>query len=139
PREGRGVLSPDGKPELSLDDRALHAADAGNDYPFVRRMVPDAGDRLAALSSIDVFYLQLLPGLTKRAASPALAADVPLPAVPHGAGHWADAHEHTRRDGSAVRDQIIVQAHAEVPRAVEGRQGAGTEVPPPSWIGAVAG
>src|SRR6476620_11136896 len=79
PRKGGGVLSPQRQPELSADDRAFHVAHAGHDYSFVRRVVPDAGHRPAAISGVDVFHLQLLPGLTERTFSATLAADLPLP------------------------------------------------------------
>src|SRR5262249_1054030 len=106
--------------------------------PFVRRMVPDAGDRPAPLSGVDVFHLQLLPGFTKRTVPATLAADLPLPALSHGAGHRAHADQHPGRARSIVRDQIGVQAHAKISRAVKARPGDGAEIPPASWPGAVA-
>src|SRR6476620_4213310 len=60
PREGGSVLSPEREPELSADDCSFHAAHAGHDYPVVWRLVPDAGDRSAAVHGINVFYFQFL-------------------------------------------------------------------------------
>src|SRR6476469_6088522 len=73
PGEGGSVLSPEREPELSADDCAFHAADAGHDYPVLWWLVPDAGNRSAALSGIDIFHFQLLSRLTKRTFSATLA------------------------------------------------------------------
>jgi len=56
-----------------------------------------------------------------------LAADVHLPALPDGAGHWADGDQHQGGDGGAVRGAIVIQAHAEICGAEEGRSIQGGE------------
>src|SRR5579864_9233468 len=73
PSKGGSVLSPEREPELSADDCSFHAAHAGHDYPVVWRLVPDAGDRPAIVSGIDIFYFQFLSGVTKRTFSTTLA------------------------------------------------------------------
>src|SRR5262249_6278339 len=98
PRKSGSVLSPERKSQLPAHDCALDVADAGNDYPFVRRMVPDAGDRPTAVPGVDVFHLEFLPGLAKRAVSAALGTHVPLPAVPDGARHRPDPDQHACGD-----------------------------------------
>src|SRR5437764_12733396 len=58
PGEGGSVLSPEREPELSADDCPFNAAHASDDYSLVRRLVPAAGNRPAALSGVHIFYLQ---------------------------------------------------------------------------------
>ncbi len=65
--EDRGVVPPDGEPELSADDHALGAAAAGDDHSLLPGLVPDDVHRRAAVSGFDVFHLKLLPGLAEGA------------------------------------------------------------------------
>src|ERR1700686_2081826 len=53
-REDRGLLSPDGEPQLSADDRAVGFTDACNDYSLLPGMVPDALYRPAPVYGVDV-------------------------------------------------------------------------------------
>src|SRR5205807_3569420 len=75
----------------------------------------------------------------KRAVSPALAADVSLPAVSHGHGHRPYAYQYARGDRSIAGGEIILHAHAEIPRAVQSRQSPGTEISPAPQTGPLAG
>ncbi len=98
PGEGGGVLSPEREPELSADDCSFHAAHAGHDYPVIWRLVPDAGNRPAALSGLHVFYFQLLFGFAERAFPATLAAHIFISSFPHGSGNRTDTDEHARGD-----------------------------------------
>src|SRR5262249_50258852 len=137
--EGGGVLSPQREPELSADDRALHLADAGDDYPLLRRLVPDAGDRSAALSGVHLLHLQFLPSFTKGIVPTPLATHVPLPSLSHGAGHRAYTHQYARGHRGPAGREVAFQSHSQISRAVQGGPGAGTEISPASRAGSLAG
>src|SRR5579862_828193 len=102
-REDRGVLSPHREPQLSADDRAFGAADAGDDHPLLSGMVPDALHRLAAVHGVDIFDFKFLSGLAKGIVPQELAPSASLPTAADGFGHWPDDHEHARRARSAGR------------------------------------
>ena len=55
--------------QLSADDRALHAVDAGHDHPLLSGMVSNAADRRSAVHGVNVFHLFVLSGFAKRAIS----------------------------------------------------------------------
>jgi len=55
-----GVVSLDGEYQLSADDCAECAADAGDDYPFVAGAVADVADRFAAFYGVDDVGFELL-------------------------------------------------------------------------------
>src|ERR1700704_639196 len=98
PGKGGGVLSSEREPELSADDCTFHSAHAGHDYPFLWRLVSDAGNRSAAVHGVHFFHFQFLPGFTEGTFSKALAADIPFSTVPYGAGNWPYVDEHACRD-----------------------------------------
>ena len=68
-RESGSVFSPHRQHFVSVDGAALHDAAAGNDCALLPGLVPDAGNRLAALPGIDMFNFELLSGSTKRVAA----------------------------------------------------------------------
>ena len=103
PREDRSLVSPDRQHQLSADDRALDAAAAGDGDPLLSGMVSDAVHRHPTVSGVDVFHLQLLPGVAEGAVSQDLVSHIPLPACADGARHRLDAHQHQSRAGSAGR------------------------------------
>ena len=87
----------------------------------------------ASSLSIAVFYL-----MSQRVLFPEdVDEDISLSAVPDGAGDRADGDQFEGGDGSAVRHQERVCAHAEVSRGQEGREIAGGEVPQAAEAGAV--
>src|SRR5581483_6241250 len=98
--QGGGVVPPDGEHQLSADDRALDAADAGDDHSLLSRLVPDVVYRRAALPGEHVQHFELLPGLAKRALSGELVAHFPILAGSDGTWHWAYRDEHESRPGS---------------------------------------
>src|ERR1019366_8254900 len=73
-RENRGLLSPNGQPQLSADDRALGFAVARHDYSLLPGMLPDALYRPAPVHGFDVLHFQLLSGFAEGAVSKKLAA-----------------------------------------------------------------
>src|SRR5689334_9687832 len=85
-------------------------------------MVPDAGDRSAIVHGVDVFHIFFLSRVTERAVSAALAEDISLSPVPHGAGYRPHRNEHTGGDGSVVRSEVLFQADAKVSRTSQGRE-----------------
>src|SRR5271169_6646772 len=99
--ENRSLVSSDGQPQLSADDRALRFADARHDHSLLPRMVPDALHRPAPVHGFDVFYFQLLSGFAKGAVSKELAALAALPAPLDVSRNRPDDHQYPRRAGSA--------------------------------------
>src|SRR6185369_8530228 len=91
-----GLLSPDGEPQLPLDDRALGAAASGHDYPLLSGLVSDALHRFAAVSGVNLLDFQLLSGFAARTVSQNLAARASLSAIFDGARGWPDDHQHAR-------------------------------------------
>src|SRR5205085_2905899 len=83
-------------------------------------------------------HLELLPRLAEGALPGEVAAYLLISAVPDGAGHRPHAHQHARRDGSALRRAELLQADAEIPRPEKRRALAGTKISPPLGLGAVA-
>ena len=100
-REDRSLVSPDRQPQLSADDCAEHAADAGHDYSFVPGLVSDAHHRPAAVHGVNVFHLQLLPGVPEELFPEIVAANFALFACADGSGHRADDHQQQGGDRGA--------------------------------------
>jgi hypothetical protein len=86
----------------------------------------------ASTFSIAVFYL-----MASASSFPRPGEDLPLSALPDGAGHRPHGHQHQGGDGGAVRHQERLCAHAQVPRGQEGRKVAGRQVPQAAEAGAV--
>src|SRR5208283_3396634 len=84
PPENRSLVSPDGQPQLSADDRALGFAHACHDHSFLPGMVPDAVYRPSPLHGFDVFDFQLLSGFAERTFSKELVSVAVVPAFTHG-------------------------------------------------------
>ena len=97
------------------------AAAARHGHPLLPGMVPDAVHRHPAVPGVDVFHLQLLPGVAERAVPAQLVSHIPLSAGADGAGHRPDHHQQQSGAGSARRPSDRVCPHAEVSR----RQQAG--------------
>src|SRR5260370_39924 len=127
--EARGLVSPDGEHQLSVDDRAECAADAGDDHSQLAGAATDAADRLSAVHcEYDVgFYV--LPDEPEGAVSEELVYVDPLYSVCDGAGRSGiDDHQHQGRAGGAVWGEERVCPNAEVQREEEGREVAGEGV-----------
>src|ERR1700685_4078877 len=92
PPKSRSLVSPDGQPQLSADDRAVRAFASRHGHSLLSGMVPDALHRPAAVHGVDVFHLQLLSGFAKGIISQKLAAFVALSSAAHGPGDWPDYH-----------------------------------------------
>ncbi len=71
-RQNRGLVSPDGESQLSIDDRAFRPAVAGDDYSLLSGMVSDALHRLTPVHGFDIFHIQLLSGFAEGVVSEAL-------------------------------------------------------------------
>ena len=67
--QARGLVSPDGEPQLSADDCAERAADAGDDYPQLAGLDADAADRFAAVYGEHDVGLHVLSGEPEGAVS----------------------------------------------------------------------
>src|ERR1700722_10840251 len=87
-REGRSVFPPHGEYFLSTDGGAVNDAAAGDDRAFLSGLVSDAGDRLAAVSRVDLLHLQFLSGGAARNSPENLVARDFVHAVCNGHGHW---------------------------------------------------
>src|SRR6185369_7116610 len=118
-REAGGLVPPHRESELSLDGRALGAAAARHDHPFLPGMVSDVVHRSAAVSGVHVFDFQFLPGLAARAVPEKLAASLALSAISYGAGHRSDHYQHPRRAGSSDWEEVGLCAHAQVSGGIE--------------------
>jgi len=93
--EAGGVVSPDGEHQLSADDRAKRAADAGDDHPQLARAAADATDRLPAVHCEHDVGFDVLPGEPEGAVSEELVHVDPLYSVRDGAGRSGiDDHQH---------------------------------------------
>src|ERR1039457_4645736 len=99
--KNRSLVSPDGHPQLSADDRAVGFADARHDHSFLPGMVPDALHRSAPVHGFDLLDFQLLPGFAKRTVSEKLAALAALPAFIDGSRNRPDHHQYDCRAGSS--------------------------------------
>src|SRR5207237_184354 len=82
------------------------------------------------IHGVHVLGLIFLSSVAEGALSQELAEDISVSSLLDVTGHWTHGHEHESRTGSALRDQIIIQAHAEVSRRKEIRPGAGQQVSP---------
>src|SRR6266478_6098423 len=102
-RENRSLLSSNGEPQLSADDRALGLYDARHDYSLLPGMVPDALYRPAPVHGFDVLDFQLLSGFAEGTISETLAAIAALPAAIDGSRNRADGHQYACRARSAGR------------------------------------
>src|SRR5271157_2558304 len=136
-RENRSLLSPDGQPQLSADDRAFRFADARHDYSLLSGMVPDALYRPAPVHGFDVLHFQLLSGFAEGTVSEKLAAIAALPATVDGSGNRADDHEYACRARGAGRQADRLRPHSQVPRRIEERQGWREKIPQASRMGSV--
>src|SRR5580700_2055596 len=87
-REGRSIFSPHGEYFLSTDGGAVDDAAAGDDRAFLSGLVSNAGDRLAAISRVDLLHLQFLSGGTARNSPENLVARDFVHAVCNGHGDW---------------------------------------------------
>src|SRR5580704_14191682 len=102
--EAGGVVSPDGEHQLSADDCAERAADAGDDYPQLAGIHPDAADRFSPVRREHNVRVFVLPGESEGAVSEELVQVDRLHPVCDGArGRGSDDHEYQGRDGGAVR------------------------------------
>src|SRR5260370_15035182 len=115
-RENRSLLSPDGEPQLSADDRAFSFADARHDYSLLPGMVPDALHRPAPIHGFHVLHFQLLSGFTEGTVSETMAAIAALPAIINGSGNRADDHQYACRARGADRQPDRLRPYSQVPR-----------------------
>src|SRR4030081_2688820 len=137
-RENRSLLSPDGKPQLSTDDRAFRFADARHDYSFLPGMVPDALHRPSPVHGFDVLDFQLLSGFAKGTVSETLAAIAPLLATIDGSRNRTDGHQYACRRRSADRQADRLRPYSQVPRRIEEGQGRREKIPQAPGMGSVA-
>src|SRR5437016_3762218 len=137
-REDRSLLSPDGQPQLSADDRAFGFADARHDYSLLSGMVPDALYRSAPVHGFDVLHFQLLSGFAKGTVSEKLAAIAPLPAIVNGSGNRADSNQYACRARSADRQADCLRPYSQVPGRIEEGQGRCEKIPQAFGMGSVA-
>src|SRR5882762_2714026 len=137
-RENRSVLSPDGKPQLSADDRAFGFADARHDYSLLPGMVPDALHRPAPVHGFDVLDFELVSGFAKGTVSEKLAAIAALPANINGSGNRADSNQYACRARSADRQADCLRPYSQVPRRIEEGQGRREKIPQAFGMGSVA-
>src|SRR6185437_9689778 len=126
--EAGGVVSPDREHQLSADDRAERAADAGDDYPQLAGLYPDDADRLSPVHGQHHVGVDVLPGEPEGTVSEDLVQDVPLRSLPDGAWRRLDDHQHQGCDGSSVWRAERLCAYSEVSREGEGREVAGEGV-----------
>src|ERR1700682_5620854 len=137
-RENRSLLSPDGEPQLSADDRAFGLADARHDYSLLPGMVPDALHRPAPVHGFDLLHFQFLSGFAKGTVSETLAAVAALPAIVDGSWNRADGHQYARRARSADRQADRLRPYSQVPRRIEEGQGGREKIPQAPGMGSVA-
>src|SRR5258708_19259287 len=136
-RKNGGLFSPDGKPQLSADDRAFRFADASHDYSLLPGMVPDALHRPAPVHGFDVLHFQFLSGFAEGTVSETLAAIAPLPAIIDGSGNRADGHQYACRARSPGRQADRLRPYSEVPRRIEEGQGRREEIPQAAGMGSL--
>src|SRR5277367_6116040 len=84
------------EPELSADGGIIGAAHAGDDHPLLPGLVSDADHRRAAIHGFDFFDLLVLSRLAKRAISPDMVQDLPVPAISHVTRDRPHDHQYTR-------------------------------------------
>ena len=109
-------LPPHRQPQLSAHGRHVGAAHSRHDLPLLPGLVPDAAHRFSALHRLHLLHRGVLPDERARALPQDLEEDLLLSAVPHGSRHRPHGHQHQGGDGSAVRHQERLCAHAQVPR-----------------------
>src|SRR4029077_9076464 len=137
-RENRSLLSSNGEPQLSADDRAFRFVDARHDYSLLPGMVPDALYRPAPVHGFNVLHFQLLSGFAEGTVSETLAAIPALPASIDGSGNRADSHQYACRARSADRQADRLRPHSQVPRRIEEGQGRREKIPQAPGMGSVA-
>src|SRR5258706_1662847 len=136
-RENRGLLSPDGQPQLSADDRAFRFTDARHDYSLLPGMVPDAFHRPTPVHGFDVLHFQLLSGFAEGTVSETLAAIAPLPAIIDGSGNRAYGHQYACRARSFGRQAVRLRPYSEVQRRIKKGQAQREEIPQAAGMGSV--
>src|SRR2546422_2495586 len=104
-RQSRSLLPPYRQHQLPADDSAFHHVAARDDRAFLSGLVPDAGNRPAALPRLHLFHLQLLSRRAKRAAAQNLVAHVSLHALRHGNRHRDFRSQRAGSDRSAARQK----------------------------------
>src|ERR1700674_1689747 len=137
-RENRSLLSSNGEPQLSADDRAFRFADARHDHSLLPGMVPDALHRPAPVHGFDVLHFQLLSGFAEGAVSETLATIFALPAAVNGSGNRADDYAYPCRARTAGRQANRLRSYSQVPRRIEEGQGRREEIPQAFGMGSVA-
>src|SRR5713101_5454418 len=113
-RQSRGLLPPHRQHQLPADDRAFHHVAARDDRALLPGLVPDAGDRPAALPRVHVFHLQLLSRLAKRTSAQDLVAHVSVHALRHGNWDWNFRPQRPGGDRSAARQEKRICPHAQI-------------------------
>src|ERR1700682_3098066 len=137
-RENRSLLSSDGEPQLSADDRAFRLSDARHDYSLLSGMVPDALHRPAPIHGFDILHFQLLFGFAKGTVSEKLAAIAALSAAIDGSRNRADDYEYPCRAGSISRQADRLRPYSEVPRRIEEGQSRREQISQAPGMGSVA-
>src|SRR5271170_1843686 len=123
--EAGGLVSPDGEYQLSADDCAERAADAGDDYSQLAGIHPDVADRPAAFHGEHDVRLYVLSGESEGAVSEELVQNVSVCAVSYGARCWLDDYEYQGCDGGSLWCAERLCADSQVQREEEGREVAG--------------
>src|SRR5207237_10438903 len=113
-RKGRSVFSSDGQHQLSADDCSIDHAAAGDDRALPARLVPDAADRPAAVSGLDLLHFELLPGSAEGTAAENMVAHFFVHAVCYGYGLWHLRAQRASGDRSARWQATRVCAHTEI-------------------------
>ena len=91
-QQGGSLVSPHRESQLSLHGAALGAPSAGDDHPFLWRMVPDAAHRPAPVHRFNGIDIELLSRLAKGTFSGTLVPHVPLSALPNVTWDRIDRH-----------------------------------------------
>src|SRR6266581_3287416 len=137
--EGRGLVPPNGKYQLSVDDHAFGAAAPGDDHSVLPGLVSDALHRLALVYGVDVFDFEFLSGIAARTVSSQLAARVVVPAVSDGARNRTDHHEYQSGPGSARGQGKRFRANPEVQCGFKAGQSRRQQIPQKVGMGPLAG
>src|SRR5580692_12858625 len=137
PREARGLVSPDCKSQLSVDDCALGGGRAVKNKTLLPGLVPDAVHRSAAIHGVDLFDLDFLSGLAARVISRQVVSRPALSSLSDGSRNRPHRHQYASRAGSAAGKAVRVRPYSEISRRVQKGQSTRQQLSPWSGLGAV--
>ena len=96
------------------DDFHVDDSAAGDDRAVLSGLVPGAGDRLAAISGLDLLDFVVLSGRRAGSLSENVEAHISVSAIRDGRGHRHCGAQRGGGDGSDCRQEIGIRAHAEI-------------------------